>query len=867
MVDGASHFLFCHDDVAPAADAVRVMVEEAFRCNAGIVCPKLVEWDRPERLLSVGQSADKVGVMAPLVERGEFDQEQHDAVRDVFFAPGGCTLVRADLFATLGGYDTSTDLLGEDLNLSWRAQVAGARVLVAPEARVRHLEALTSGRRAGWDDPGAPARAEALTEQHRIRTLLTCYSGFHLVRVLPQAIVLTVAEALVRLLSGHPRAAAASLTAWGRALRQPRQLRAARRAVRAHRTVPDAEVRRLQTRGSARVRSFLRGRLTGERAAPGRRAAMVRSVRSDSWRIRASAWVVVGLILLYGTRGLLRHPLPGIGLLPVLHHGPAHWWRLWLSGWRPDGLGSPAPAPPALALLGLAGTIAFGAVGVVQQVLVLGPFLLGPLGAYRAARTWGSARGQAAALIVYAAVPVPYNALAAGRWPGLVLYAAAPWMLAALVRGTGEAPVAPRTRVAVRIVGLGLIVALTAAWVPAALVVVPVMGAGLLAGSVLTGRPAAGLRALAIAVVATGLGWVLLFPWSADVVRTRTSLFGVAPGPAGHLGVGAVLTFHTGPLGGSVLTWGLVLAAALPLVIGRGWRLVWAARLWGVAATCFALAWAAGRGSIPVPLPTPEVLLAPAAAALAGAAALGAVAFELDLSGFRFGWRQLAPAVAAVGVVLASLPVVAASFGGRWHLPDQQPARRPRRPGRRESDRRVPGPVGGRPPRPPARGLVAGARRRVRHLGRRHAGCDQPVAAPRRRARPPCSGPTCDWPRAARRRRSVTSWRRSPSATSWCPTGWRRPAPAPRSSAGRSTCWPGSVSRSTCAPCRATRRSPCTRTRRGRPSARCCRAPPSPPAGRIRPRRPRRRPSAGPSRSWPVPVPTATRVWSRAAGR
>ena len=81
------------------------------------------------------------GVRAPIVERGELDQEQHDAVRDVFCAPGGCTLVRADLFAVLGGFDPAMELLGEDLDLSWRAQVAGARVVAVPAAVVRHVEA------------------------------------------------------------------------------------------------------------------------------------------------------------------------------------------------------------------------------------------------------------------------------------------------------------------------------------------------------------------------------------------------------------------------------------------------------------------------------------------------------------------------------------------------------------------------------------------------------------------------------------------------------------------------------------------------------------------------------------------------------
>src|SRR5262249_48261924 len=152
-----------------------------------IVAPKVVEWDHPERLLSVGQSADKTGVVAELIDRGELDQEQHDAVRDIFCAPGGCLLVRADLFHALGGFDQEIDLFGEDLNLSWRAQVAGGRVVVAPEARVAHIEALRAGLRSGCDTPSDRYRAAALGESHRVRTIMTCYSPLHLLRVVPQA--------------------------------------------------------------------------------------------------------------------------------------------------------------------------------------------------------------------------------------------------------------------------------------------------------------------------------------------------------------------------------------------------------------------------------------------------------------------------------------------------------------------------------------------------------------------------------------------------------------------------------------------------------------------------------------------------------
>ncbi|MEN3315911.1 MAG: hypothetical protein V7605_2145, partial [Acidimicrobiaceae bacterium] len=49
IVQGAAFLVFCHDDVAPEPDALRLMVEESIRSNAGIVAPKLVDWDRPDR--------------------------------------------------------------------------------------------------------------------------------------------------------------------------------------------------------------------------------------------------------------------------------------------------------------------------------------------------------------------------------------------------------------------------------------------------------------------------------------------------------------------------------------------------------------------------------------------------------------------------------------------------------------------------------------------------------------------------------------------------------------------------------------------------------------------------------------------------
>ncbi|HLH46697.1 MAG TPA: glycosyltransferase, partial [Acidimicrobiales bacterium] len=573
VVEGASHYVVCHDDVAPDPSAVRLLMEEALRSNAGLVSPKLVAWDDPRRLLAVGAGADRVGDVQPLVEAGELDQQQHDTPRDVFVAPGGAVLVRADLFEVLGGFDPLVADHGEDLDLCWRAQVAGARVVVAPDARVRHLQATASGRRRRR----GPADA---ADVHRLRTLLTCASGTSLLWLLPLALLYLLVDAVVAAASGHPGEAATRLAAPGRALRRPGELRRARRRVQRQRNAPDRQLRRLQSGGSARLRAHLRrwgdraaaggpvaasvaiddpdawlgaaaaetqrgrrdapaiGDRAGRRrvrlpavagpahvgdgdgeASPGAARASGVTTAPGSWRLTALAVVVLVIVLLIGSRSLLGHELPAIGTIPDTSAGIGSWWRAWLSTWQPAGLGSVGASPPALGLLTVAGALFLGAVGTLQHVLVLGALLVGPLGAYRLARPWGGRRGRVVALVAYAATPLAYDALAGGDWSALVAYAAAPWVLGALGRLSGDRPHpgAPVRAVAGRILGLGLLVALVGAVTPSFVLVVAVTAAAVAVGAVLAGQLPAAPRLLAVGVAAAAVGFVLLLPWSAAV--------------------------------------------------------------------------------------------------------------------------------------------------------------------------------------------------------------------------------------------------------------------------------------------------------------------------------------------------------------
>ncbi len=676
VVEGAAFYVLCHDDVALAPDAVRRLVEEAYRSNAAVVGPKLVAWDDARRLLQVGMGIDRVGYEVPLVERGELDQAQHDAVRDVFTVPAACMLVRSDLFSEIGGFDEGIDHHLDDVSLCWRARLAGARVIVAPDARVRHRET------AGERDDVVDGRRRAA--RHRLRILLSCYGPLGLVRAVPQILVIHLLEVVYALLAGRREQVGAIVHGWTWNLRRLGELRGARAQVRGFRHVPDREVRRSMARGSARLSQFLRGQIGRSEdrfsgfARQGRDVAG--TVSTGTFRGVAGVWAAVAVVLVLGSRHLLTRGVPAVGEMVLFSSSPLDLLREWGSGWRTAGLGSASPAPTAFGLLAGLGTLAVGAMGLLRTVLTLGLLPLGALLAYRLPAPTGLRHAQVACLLVYICNPLPYNALAAGRWGALALYAAAPALAGGLARASRLAPFGQgeqRRTTRVDVVSLGVITALVAALLPAGVAVLAAMALALALGGLLVFSTRGALRLIGVGAGAAVLAVALHLPWSLDFLLPGTPLsaFTGPALPAQPSDLGALLRFEVGPLGSAPLGWALLVAAALPLLIGRDERHAWAVRGWTLAVVSFGLAWAAQRGDLPFALPSPDVLLVPAAVGLALAAAMGVAAFEVDLPGYRFGWRQMASGVAALAVVVATIPVLGAAFDGRWSMPSGDHAR------------------------------------------------------------------------------------------------------------------------------------------------------------------------------------------------
>ncbi|MDA8295054.1 MAG: glycosyltransferase family 2 protein [Actinomycetota bacterium] len=709
LVENAAFYLFCHDDVVLAPDALSRLVAEAFRSNAGIVGPKLLDAEEPSRLLQLGLGVDRLGTPVGRVERGELDQAQHDEVREVFAVPGGCGLVRADLFGALGGFDPEISLFGEDVDFCWRARLAGARAVVEPAASVLHLEALASRLR-----PCPEARE--LRKRHELRVVLKNYAGVRRLVAAGQMALLSVFEIAYFFLLGQRDRARELTAAWRWNLADDQGLKRARAEVDAIRRVPDRIVARLFSHRRSRtwriVRRHLPERLQlGEswatapvrprRAAAGHdgvgrsgpSAALARSAavagsryRSARERVqhhahheRRAAWVgpvalAAALVLVVGARSVLFGPLPLVGqLLPIA--SPSSLLGHYFGGFNDAGMQNPGPASPALLVLGLAGGLLTNDTSLLLHLELLLAVVAGGFGVARLLRGLAPPSARLIGALAYLFVPLAWNDLASGGLNALIAYGGMPFVLARIARATHAAPfddgALARQPAWREVLSLGAVLGLLGAFAPATVVVSLVAAVALGLGGLLAGSARAAGRGVAVAFGGVAVAFVLCLPWSLTYLQPG-AWFSALVGAHSAMGrvapLSVLLRFALGPMGHGLLGWAVLAAAGVALVLGRGDRLAWAARYWVGALGTLAFAWALDEGWLGAGGDL-GLFLAPAACALAACVGLGAASVVVDLPRARFGWRHLVALAGGACAVAGLLPVFAAAPSGRFGLP------------------------------------------------------------------------------------------------------------------------------------------------------------------------------------------------------
>ena len=113
--------------------------------NVAIVQPHILDKKKPnmfEYSGAAGGFIDKYGLpfcRGRILNSLEKDNGQYDKAIEVFWASGACFLIRNQVFWQLGGFDRDFYLHQEEIDLCWRAQNNGYKIIADGKSKVYHL--------------------------------------------------------------------------------------------------------------------------------------------------------------------------------------------------------------------------------------------------------------------------------------------------------------------------------------------------------------------------------------------------------------------------------------------------------------------------------------------------------------------------------------------------------------------------------------------------------------------------------------------------------------------------------------------------------------------------------------------------------
>jgi len=215
-----------------------------------------------KELVKVATSDSRIGIVgckvvtsfkgraeALIVDRfgHSFPQPFPNSVREVFAVEGAAFLIKRDIWEKLGGFDPRYFALCEDIDLCWRAQLLGYRVVVAPNSIVFHVGSATVSKTS-------LLTRRYLDFRNSMRTLLKNYSVKSLLKLLPLFFALESAESIfISLKTGDAHFIVAYIKAAVWNIMNLKDTIVARSRIQSGRVIDDGEVMRRMMKTSAKL--------------------------------------------------------------------------------------------------------------------------------------------------------------------------------------------------------------------------------------------------------------------------------------------------------------------------------------------------------------------------------------------------------------------------------------------------------------------------------------------------------------------------------------------------------------------------------------------------------------------------------------
>ncbi len=194
------------------------------------VAPKLLAYTDRARFEYAGAAGGFIDFLGYPFCRGrilsttEQDCGQYDTPREVFWASGAAFCCRADIFHSLGGFDGDFFAHMEEIDLCWRMQLAGYKVMCEPRSVVYHL--------GGGTLPNESPHKLYLNYRNNLSMLFKCAPAWQRCVVAVARPAADMLSALIYLLKGQTSLFSATIRAYWDFLRLHSSLAKKRRAIR-----------------------------------------------------------------------------------------------------------------------------------------------------------------------------------------------------------------------------------------------------------------------------------------------------------------------------------------------------------------------------------------------------------------------------------------------------------------------------------------------------------------------------------------------------------------------------------------------------------------------------------------------------------
>ncbi len=143
------YFLILNNDVILAQDAISHLVSAILsETNTGFATPMVLEYDKPDRIFSLGGMIDWKRAETIRLHAGEQVNKQDWRSEDVDFASGSALFFDRRVIDTVGMMDESYFLYFEETDWCIRARKAGISIVTVPDSKVWHKVSATIGQQS-----------------------------------------------------------------------------------------------------------------------------------------------------------------------------------------------------------------------------------------------------------------------------------------------------------------------------------------------------------------------------------------------------------------------------------------------------------------------------------------------------------------------------------------------------------------------------------------------------------------------------------------------------------------------------------------------------------------------------------------------